>query len=71
MIKVLQIYRTCFPVSNGGIEQVIRYIAKGGSSYGIETKILSLSDSNYSMHEENTEIIFSIKKLQIYLKKSI
>lgn len=55
-MKVLQIYRTCYPETNGGIEQVIRYLAKGGIDLGVETKVLSLADSNNTLDFEGTEI---------------
>jgi glycosyltransferase involved in cell wall biosynthesis len=64
-MKVLQIYRTCFPTTHGGIEQVIRYIAKGGNEYGVETKILSLSDSNGLLNVEGSEIHLAKRNFSI------
>lgn len=46
LMKVLHIYRTCYPETKGGVEQVIRFIASGTKPLGIETKILTLSDNN-------------------------
>lgn len=62
LMKVLQIYRTCYPETNGGVEQVIRFIASGTKALGVETKILTLSDNDISPYQcEGTEII-PIKK---------
>lgn len=44
MIKVLHFYKTYYPNSFGGIEQVIYQLAEGGMSKGIESHVLSLSD---------------------------
>lgn len=58
LMKVLQVYRTCYPETNGGVEQVIRFIASGTKTLGVETKILTLSDNNMSPYNcEGTEII--------------
>ena len=58
-MKVLQVYRTCYPETNGGVEQVIRFIASGTKTLGVETKILTLSDNDVQppYHCEGTEII--------------
>ncbi|OEE76677.1 glycosyltransferase [Vibrio ordalii] len=57
-MKVLQVYRTCYPETNGGVEQVIRFIASGTKTLGVETKILTLSDNDVSPYScEGTEII--------------
>lgn len=57
-MKVLQVYRTCYPETNGGVEQVIRFIASGTKTLGVETKILTLSDNYVSPYScEGTEII--------------
>ncbi|MDI6741389.1 MAG: glycosyltransferase family 4 protein [Smithella sp.] len=42
-MKVLHFYKTSFPDSMGGIEQVIHQIARGANKYGIETDVLSLT----------------------------
>ncbi|HBN6895409.1 TPA: glycosyl transferase family 1, partial [Vibrio cholerae] len=47
-MKVLHVYRTCYPETKGGVEQVIRFIASGTKPLGIETKILTLSDNQTS-----------------------
>ncbi|MCZ4374012.1 glycosyltransferase family 4 protein [Vibrio diazotrophicus] len=57
-MKVLQVYRTCYPETNGGVEQVIRFIASGTTTLGVETKILTLSDNDAPPYNcEGTEII--------------
>ena len=65
MVKVLHIYRTCFPITNGGIEQVIRYIAKGSKEHCIETRILSLSDSDNIINNEGIEIYLAKRNFTI------
>ena len=42
-IRVLHFYRTAFPDTMGGIEQVIHQLALGASQLGIEVDVLSLS----------------------------
>lgn len=43
MIKVLHVYKTYYPETMGGIEQVIFQLADGGLAYGIESEVLFLS----------------------------
>jgi glycosyltransferase involved in cell wall biosynthesis len=42
-LRVLHFYRTSFPDTMGGIEQVINQIARGANKLGIETEVLSLT----------------------------
>lgn len=42
-MRVLHFFKTYFPDSFGGIEQVINQIARGAAHHGIETDVLSLS----------------------------
>lgn len=42
-LRVLHFFKTYFPDSYGGIEQVINQIARGSAKLGIETDVLSLS----------------------------
>jgi glycosyltransferase involved in cell wall biosynthesis len=44
MIKVLHFYKTYYPDSFGGIEQVIFQLAEGGVSKGISSCVLSVSE---------------------------
>jgi glycosyltransferase involved in cell wall biosynthesis len=43
MIKVLHFFKTYYPETMGGIEQVIFQIAEGGARHGFESEVLSLS----------------------------
>ena len=42
-MRVLHFYRTAFPDTMGGIEQVINQIARGASKLGVTTDVLSLT----------------------------
>lgn len=42
-MRVLHFYKTAFPDTMGGVEQVINQIARGASKEGIETDVLSLT----------------------------
>lgn len=42
-MRILHFYRTYYPDTYGGIEQVIYQIASGSSAYGVETDVLSLT----------------------------
>ncbi|HET9114372.1 MAG TPA: glycosyltransferase family 4 protein [Burkholderiales bacterium] len=42
-MRILQFYRTSFPDSVGGIEQVINQIARGARKLGVQTDVLSLT----------------------------
>ena len=43
MLKVLHFYKTYYPDSFGGVEQVIFQLCEGGASRGIDSTVLSLS----------------------------
>ncbi|MDV7021513.1 glycosyltransferase family 4 protein [Atlantibacter subterranea] len=43
MLKVLHFYKTYYPDTFGGIEQVIYQLSEAGVEYGIESTVLSLS----------------------------
>lgn len=65
-MKVLHVYRTCYPETKGGVEQVIRFLASSTKSLGIETKILTLSDKEAPPYFcEGTEIIPVKKTFEI------
>ncbi|WED22022.1 glycosyltransferase [Vibrio sp. JC009] len=65
-MKVLHVYRTCFPETKGGVEQVIRFISTGAQQYGVETKILSLSDEHdKAFLHDGSEIILKKKSWEI------
>lgn len=42
-MRVLQFYKTSFPDTMGGVEQVIDQIARGANRLGVETDVLSLA----------------------------
>ncbi len=42
-MKVLHFYKTSFPDTIGGIEQVINQIARGANKWGVKTDVLSLT----------------------------
>jgi len=66
MMKILHVYRTCFPETKGGLEQAIRFITQGVQHYGMESKVLSLSDhEDKNFYFEGTEIILKKKKWEI------
>lgn len=44
-MKVLHFYKTYYPDSIGGVEQVINQIASGVADFGITTEVLSLSNN--------------------------
>lgn len=43
-MRVLHFYKTAFPDSVGGVEQVIDQLARGARAYGVESEVLSLTD---------------------------
>jgi O-antigen biosynthesis rhamnosyltransferase len=47
-MKVLHFYKTYYPLSYGGVEQVIYQLASGSASYGVESTILTLSPHKVS-----------------------
>lgn len=44
-MKVLHFYRTYFPDTQGGLEEAIRQICLSSQSYGVESRILTLSQN--------------------------
>lgn len=56
-MKVLHVYRTCYPETKGGLEQAIRYICKGSSEQGINNTILTLGAENKEYDFEGSRII--------------
>lgn len=47
-MKVLHFYKTYYPDSYGGVEQVIFQLAEGGARLGLKTEVLSLSPNGAS-----------------------
>lgn len=64
-MKVLHIYRTCYPETKGGLEQAIRFICKGCIEHGVESTILTLGDKNKEYDFEGTKIIVIKKDFEI------
>ncbi|WED26884.1 glycosyltransferase [Vibrio sp. DW001] len=58
MTNILHIYRTCYPETQGGIEQVIKSLSKGLVELGQSVRILALSDKNKTIHYQGAEVIF-------------
>ncbi len=42
-MKVLHVYKTYYPDTYGGVEQVIRHLANGGKRHGIESEVFTFS----------------------------
>ncbi|MGF1745863.1 glycosyltransferase [Vibrio minamisatsumaniensis] len=64
-MRVLHIYRTCYPETKGGLEQAIRYICKGSSERGIKNTILTLGQENKEYDFEGSRIIVIKKDFEI------
>lgn len=47
-MRVLHFYKTSFPDTTGGVEQVINQIARGTSAYGVQTEVLSLTSDKFA-----------------------
>ena len=52
MIKVLHFFKTYYPETMGGIEQVIFQIAEGGITHGFESEVLYLSERGAARNEK-------------------
>ncbi|MCB1855987.1 MAG: glycosyltransferase [Halieaceae bacterium] len=46
-MKVLHVYRTYFPDSQGGLEEVIRQICLASGSHGVRSRVFTLSDEPF------------------------
>lgn len=44
-MKVLHLYRTYFPDTQGGLEEAVRQICGGARRFGVESRVLTLSDN--------------------------
>ena len=64
-MKVLHVYRTCYPETNGGLEQVIRFICKGCIKHGVESTILTLGNENKEYDFEGTKVVVLKKNFEI------
>jgi glycosyltransferase involved in cell wall biosynthesis len=66
-MKVLHFYKTAFPDSMGGIEQVIHQIARGAKQYGVETEVLSLTRDPEASTIENDGYLTHRAKLDFHI----
>ena len=64
-MKILHVYRTCYPETKGGLEQAIRYICKGSSEQGIQNTILTLGDEHKEYTFEGSKIIVVKKDFEV------
>lgn len=64
-MKVLHVYRTCYPETKGGLEQAIRYICKGSSEQGFKNTILTLGSENKEYDFEGSRVIVVKKDFEI------
>ncbi|NOH54514.1 glycosyltransferase [Vibrio coralliilyticus] len=58
MSNILHIYRTCYPETQGGIEQVIRNLSKGHVERGDNIRVLAPADENKVIQFEGSQIVF-------------
>ncbi|TDF67700.1 glycosyltransferase family 4 protein [Cupriavidus sp. L7L] len=59
-MRVLQVFKTYYPDSFGGVEQVIRQIATSGPAYGVTSKVFAPSHFARDVrviHEDGVEVI--------------
>lgn len=66
-MKVLHFFKTAFPDSMGGIEQVIHQIARGAKQYGVETEVLSLTRDREASTIENDGYLTHRAKLDFHI----
>ncbi|WP_426935405.1 glycosyltransferase family 4 protein [Pseudomonas fulva] len=67
MIKVLHFFKTYYPDSMGGIEQVIFQIAEGTQAHGIEPEVLYLSSRGAARNEPVANHITHRAKLDLHV----
>jgi len=67
MIKVLHFFKTYYPDSMGGIEQVIFQIAEGGRAQGIDSQVLYLSNRGAARGEPVGNHLTHRAKLDLHL----
>lgn len=67
MIKVLHFFKTYYPETMGGIEQVIFQIAEGGTAHGFESEVLYLSKRGAARNEIVGHHISHRSKLDLQL----
>lgn len=52
-MRVLHFYKTAFPDSMGGVEQVINQIARGANRLGVKSDVLSLTPERVQDNVQN------------------
>ena len=67
MIKVLHFFKTYYPETMGGIEQVIFQIAQGGAEYGFSSEVLYLSERGAARNETVGNHITHRSKLDLHV----
>lgn len=64
-MKILHVYRTCYPETKGGLEQAIRYLCKGTSAQGVRNTILTLGNENKEYQFEGSQVVVIKKDFEI------
>lgn len=67
MIKVLHFFKTYYPETMGGIEQVIFQIAEGGIRHGFESEVLYLSERGAARNEKVGHHLTHRSKLDLHV----
>ncbi|WP_438299332.1 glycosyltransferase family 4 protein [Pseudomonas sp. NMS19W] len=67
MIKVLHFFKTYYPETMGGIEQVIFQIAQGGASHGFSSQVLYLSERGSARNETVGNHLTHRSKLDLHV----
>ncbi|MFJ2713319.1 MULTISPECIES: glycosyltransferase family 4 protein [unclassified Pseudomonas] len=67
MIKVLHFFKTYYPETMGGIEQVIFQIAEGGLTQGYESQVLYLSERGAARNEPIANHLTHRSKLDLHV----
>ncbi|WP_085636773.1 MULTISPECIES: glycosyltransferase family 4 protein [unclassified Pseudomonas] len=67
MIKVLHFFKTYYPETMGGIEQVIFQIAQGGAGHGFSSEVLYLSERGAARGETVGNHITHRSKLDLHV----
>lgn len=67
MIKVLHFFKTYYPETMGGIEQVIFQIAQGGAEHGFSSQVLYLSERGAARNETVGNHVTHRSKLDLHV----
>ena len=62
-LRVLHFYKTSFPDTMGGVEQVINQIARGASKLGVKVDVLSLTPESVPRTIEIDGYLFECQTL--------